>query len=164
MDVSILGRWIRCSKRESLDVLPPCDIIWWPLTTGTVVLQSRSSRGVVQLSRYWRSKLWVYKYVKIITTMKHVYNESAIFLSYAAHNDINGPSNLTEMASVIDMEGMVPCTRIRHTRDYRYLNLRLWIRWCYFQSESTSWCYDTWTKTHTNQKLRNRANPTRNTS
>ena len=40
--------------------------------------------------------------------MEHVYNESANFMkSYVAHFEINEPSNLTEMVSVIGMEVMV---------------------------------------------------------
>ena len=51
--------------------------------------------------------------------MKHVYNEFVNFTeSYAVHFHIYGPSNLTEMVSVIDMEGMVSCTHLRYTQDY----------------------------------------------
>ena len=54
--------------------------------------------------------------------MKHVYNESENLIeSYAVHFDINGPSNLNEMVSVIGMEDVVSHASVRDTWRQTYI-------------------------------------------
>ena len=53
------------------------------------------------------------------TKMNHGYDEPKNFIErYAAHFDINGPRNVTEMVPVIATECMESCIRRRHTRIY----------------------------------------------
>ena len=65
------------------------------------------------------TKLWLPKYSEInSTTVKHVHNESVNFIEgHVFTIDINGPSNLIEMARVIGFVGMVTSTYIRYARD-----------------------------------------------
>ena len=56
--------------------------------------------------------------------MKHVYDESADFIeSYPVHFDINEPSNLSKMLTVISIEGMVSRTQVKRLLDARHMEL-----------------------------------------
>ena len=51
--------------------------------------------------------------------MKHGWNESMNFRqSYAAHFDVNVPSNLAEIVLVSSIVGTESRIRLRYTRDY----------------------------------------------
>ena len=84
-------------------------------------------------------KIWMFKCDKSNpTTMKQVYNQSAIFVEYyTLHFDINGSWNLTQMAPVIGMEGMVSWAQPHHTQG----NLMLGIYGLIKPAAFENWCH-----------------------
>ena len=80
------------------------------------------------------TKIWVLKCGKSSSTnVKPVYNESGKFIeSHAVHFDINWPSNLIKMVTVLGLEFMVSCASIRYAPEFLTPGIRSLIQqWIY---------------------------------